>query len=176
MATKPAPSINSVSCRCPDLSFKRCLLPTGLKNDPKRAQGRSLSSKERTVHGWPTGDDGHQLMMATPSARQEVERFWEEKQHTKSWGWGEVALLAWDLCLAPQPHRVLQRRSAFFNTGLLVRDTVFSLVLPNAGEGSAGEEGNQTAPRTGWTSASGRQGGKQLAGDVWCELPLVIHI
>lgn len=92
--------------------------------------------------------------MATPSAWQEVEQFWEEKQRRKSCSWGEVVLLALVQCSAPQPHDVLQ-------LGLLVHNALFllgELVLPKAGEEALVRKG--TRQFLGRAALQHRGGGK----------------
>lgn len=104
---------------------------------------------------------GHRAT-AIPSARREVERFWEKKRHRRSRGGREVVLLALVQRLAPQPHSALQ----------LVRNSVFSL------RELAGLVRRGTGQLRGWAGLWYQGGGKKqpTRGDVQCELPLVIHV
>lgn len=104
---------------------------------------------------------GHRAT-AIPSARREVERFWEKKQRRRSHGGGEVVLLALVQRLAPQPHDALQ----------LVCNSVF-LVGELAGLVRRG-----TGQLRGWAGLWYQGGGKKqpTGGDVRCELPLVTYI
>lgn len=157
MATKPAPSINSVTCRCPDLSFKRCLLPTGLKNDPKRAQGRSQSSKERTVHGWPTGDDGHQLMMGPPLLHGKRWSGFERKCSIPKVG-VEVRLRCW-----PGTCAWLHSPTVFFNAGPHSSAQVCLCVIPYFRSCSPTQEG-EALVRKGTRQLLGRAGLQHQGG------------
>lgn len=82
--------------------------------------------------------------MAIPSSR------WEEQQH-------RTVVAEGRFCLRPRSSACLPSPVMFFNTDLLVTNSTLW-------EWSAGEEGSQTAPRTGWNWV--RQGEQPSGGSV----------
>lgn len=85
----------------PRLVFKHHLLPSGLTNKPKWAQGHSLRKKERAVHGWPASD-GHLFLTLRGGAAAQ-----------NGCGWGEALPSTSVQCLSPLP-------MMFFSTDLLL--------------------------------------------------------